>query len=104
MEKPKLSIKLKYLCVEKSIDDPADVPAQPVQVKLKGNKTMSKLVPIKQLVDFDKCIGCVAHTEGDRSDKRIDCFMLPDCEGVVYVHANQTNLLRHIEWRLENDQ
>jgi hypothetical protein len=30
--------------------------------------------------------------------------MLPDCDNAIYVHANPTNLLRHIEWRLENDK
>jgi hypothetical protein len=98
-----LKLKLKYLRVENSIDDPGRVPAQPVLALLKDNKTPSKLVPIKQLVDFDKCIGCIAHMD-DFNNKRVDCFMLPDCEGVVYVHANPTNLLRHIEWRLENDK
>jgi hypothetical protein len=96
-------LKLKYLSVENSIDDPGSVPAQPVLALLKGNKTLTKLVPIKQLVDFDKCIGCIAHND-DRNNQRIDCFMLPDCEGAIYVRANPTNLLRHIEWRLENDQ
>lgn len=97
-------LKLRYLRVERSIDNPADVPAQPVLTLLKGNKTTTKLVPVEKLTEHEPCIGCIAHTEGDRSDKRIDCFDLPDCETAIYVHANKTNLVRHIAWRLENDK
>ncbi len=98
-----LKIKLKYLRVETSMDDPGSVPAQPVQVTLKGNKTMSKLVPVKKLAIHDPCIGCIAENN-ERNNQRTDCFMLPDCDHAIYVHENPTNLLRHIEWRLENDK
>ena len=37
-------------------------------------------------------------------DARIDCFDLPKCDDTIYVRVNQTNLLRHLEWRLENDK
>jgi hypothetical protein len=99
----KLKLKLKYLRVERSINYPEDLPAQPVQVKLKGNKTMSKLVPINKLTEHDPCIGCIAHND-DMNDQRVDCYQLPDCNSAIYVRVNPTNLLRHIEWRLENDK
>jgi hypothetical protein len=99
-----LKLKLTYLRVERSIDNPEDLPAQPVQVTLKGNKTMSKLVPISPFVTYDKCIGCIAENNDDRNNQRVECYMLPDCDNAIYVHANPTNLLRHIEWRLENDK
>lgn len=98
-----LKLKLTYLRVERFIDNPEDLTAQPVQVTLKGNKTMSKLVPVNPLTELDKCIGCIAHND-DRNNQRVDCYMLPNCDNTIYVHANPTNLLRHIEWRLENDQ
>jgi hypothetical protein len=74
-----------------------------VLAQLKGNKTLTKLVPVIPLTEIDKCIGCVAENNLD-IDSRIDCFSLPQCDGAIYVHANPTNLLRHIEWRLENDK
>jgi len=98
-----MGLKLNYLRIEKSMDDPGSVPAQPVQVTLKGNKTMSKLVPINKLVKYDPCIGCIAENN-ERNDQRVDCYQLPDCNSAIYVHANPINLLRHIEWRLENDK
>ena len=98
-----LKLKLTYLRVEKSMDDPAGLPAQPVQVTLKGNKTMSKLVPIEKLTEHDPCIGCIAHND-EMNNQRVECHQLPDCDYAIYVRANPTNLLRHIEWRLENDQ
>ena len=76
---------------------------QPVLALLEGNKTLTKLVPVNPLTELDKCIGCIAENN-ERNDQRVDCFQLPQCDGVIYVHANPTNLLRHIEWRLENDQ
>jgi hypothetical protein len=98
-----LKLKLNYLRVERSTDNPEDLPAQPVEVTLKGNKTMSKLVPIKKLTEHDPCIGCIAENN-ERNNQRVDCYMLPNCDYAIYVHANPTNLLRHIEWRLENDK
>jgi hypothetical protein len=99
----KLKLKLTYLRVERSIDNPEDLTAQPVQVKLKGNKTLTKLVPINKLTEHDPCIGCIANND-DRNNQRVDCYQLPDCDYAIYVRANPTNLLRHIEWRLENDK
>jgi hypothetical protein len=100
----KLKLKLNYLRIDTSINNPEDLPAQPVQVTLKGNKTMSKLVPIEKLVKYDPCIGCIAENNYDQPNQRVECYQLPDCNSAIYVHANPTNLLRHIEWRLENDQ
>ena len=99
----KLKLKLNYLRVDTSMDNPEDLPAQPVQVTLKGNKTLTKLVPITPFVEHDKCIGCIAENN-ERNDQRVSCFELPDCDYAIYVHANPTNLLRHIKWRLENDK
>jgi hypothetical protein len=98
-----LKLKLTYLRVERSIDNPEDLPAQPVRVTLKGNKTPTKLVPITPFAVHDKCVGCVGYYE-ERNDQRVDCYQLPDCGNAIYVHANPANLLRHIEWRLENDK
>jgi hypothetical protein len=79
-----------------------EYPAQPVLAKLKGNKTLTKLVPIDPLVpEVDKCIGCIAENT-DVNDQRVDCFDLPQCDRAIYVRANPTNLLRHAIWRLEN--
>ena len=96
-----LKLKLKYL--REGPDLISELPPQPVLVKLKGNKTESKLVPISPLTEYDKCIGCVAEENMDRHP-RTDCFNLPKCDNAIYVHANPTNLLRHMIWRLENDK
>ena len=98
-----LKLKLNYLRVDKCMDDPGSVPAQPVQVTLKGNKTMSKLVPINKLVEHDPCIGCIAEND-EKNNQRVDCYQLPDCDYAIYVRASPINLMRHIEWRLENDK
>lgn len=94
-------LKLRYL--REGPDLISELPAQPVLVKLKGNKTESKLVPVSPLTEYDKCIGCVAEENAD-IDPRTGCFTLPDCDKAIYVHANKTNLLRHMIWRLENDK
>lgn len=96
-------LKLNYLRVDVTIDNPDDYPPQPVRVQLKGNKTMTKLVPVTPFTEHDKCIGCIAEDNAD-VHPRADCFQLPKCDGTIYVHANPTNLVRHIAWRLENDK
>lgn len=94
-------LKLKY--VREGPDLISELPPQPVKVVLKGNKTMTKLMPVSPLTEHDKCIGCIAEEKAD-VHPRTDCFNLPKCDGAIYVHANKTNLLRHIAWRLENDK
>ena len=102
MAKPNpVGLKLKY--VREGPDLISELPPQPAKVLLKGNKTESKLVPISPLTEYDKCIGCVAEENMDRHP-RTDCFNLPKCDNAIYVHANKTNLIRHIAWRLENDK
>jgi hypothetical protein len=99
-----LKLKLKYLRpVDQTIETMDDYEPQPVLAQLKGNKTLTKLVPITPFVEHDKCIGCIAENN-ERNDQRVSCFEVPKCDGAIYVRANPTNLLRHIEWRLENDQ
>lgn len=99
-----LKLKLKYLPpAQKLGDDIANEPTQPVMALLKDNKTLTKLVPISPFVHHDKCIGCIAHND-ELNDQRVDCYQLPECDNAIYVRANPTNLLRHIEWRLENDR
>jgi hypothetical protein len=100
-----LKLKLKYLPPAHKLE-PHEIdtfPPQPVMALLKGNKTLTKLVPVIPLTEIDKCIGCVAENNLD-IDSRVDCFKLPQCDGAIYVRANPTTLLRHIEWRLENDK
>ena len=100
-----LKLKLKYLPPAHKLE-PHEIdnyPPQPVLALLKGNKTLTKLVPIKPFVTHDKCIGCIAHND-EMNNQRVDCYQLPDCNSTIYVHANPINLMRHIEWRLENDQ
>jgi hypothetical protein len=104
MDKPKLNLRLKYLKQEPNDTTMDAYPAQPVVVKLKGNKTLTKLVPILSITEMDKCIGCVAENTFDKPNPRIDCFDLPKCDGAIYVRATPTTLLHHIKWRLENDQ
>lgn len=96
-----LKLKLKYL--REGPDLFSDLPAQPVLVKLSGNKTLTKLVPVLQLSEYDKCIGCVAE-DNMGVEARVGCFELPNCDNTIYVRANNTNLLRHMIWRLENDK
>ena len=96
-----LNLKLKYL--REGPDLISELPAQPVRVVLKGNKTESKLVPVPPYTEHDKCIGCLAE-ENHGIHPRVECFDLPDCDNAIYVHANPTNLLRHMIWRLENDK
>ena len=98
-----LKLKLNYLRIERSIYDPDSLPAQPVQVTLKGNKTLTKLVPVNPLTEINKCIGCIAHND-EMNNQRVDCYQLPDCNSTIYVRASPINLMRHIEWRLENDK
>lgn len=98
-----LNLKLKYPHIDPTTDNPDDYPPQPVRVLLKGNKTMTKLVPVTPFTEHDKCIGCIAE-ENLEVHPRTDCFQLPQCDGAIYVHANKTNLIRHMIWRLENDQ
>ena len=106
MSNSKLNVQLKYLNLENCPDEPDNYPAQPVLVKLKGNKTKTKLIPINPLTEYDKCMGCIAeaYTEGSDRARYTECFQLPKCEGAIYVRATPTTILRHIEWRLENDK
>lgn len=101
-----LNLKLKYLRIDPTVDNPDHLPAQPALVHLKGNKTKTKVVPVLPMFEHDKCIGCLAEDNYalDGKKPRIDCFQLPQCDGTIYVRANPTNLLRHIEWRLEYDK
>lgn len=105
MTKPNpMGLNLTYVLVDPTADNPDDYPPQPVLVRLKGNKTMTKLVPVLPLTpNFDKCTGCVAVCN-DYEDPRINCYELPDCTGAIFVRANPTNLVRYVEWRLENDK
>lgn len=96
-------LKLTYGCIDPVTEDPNKYKPQPVQVKLKGNKTMTKLVPVTPLVEHDKCIGCIAESNFN-VHPRIDCFQLPACDNTIYVRASPNNLVRHIAWRLENDK
>ena len=99
-----LKLKLNYLRpVDQTIETMDDYEPQPVLALLEGNKTLTKLVPVNPLTEHDPCIGCIAHND-ERNKQRVDCYMLPNCDNAIYVHANPTNLLRHIEWRLENDK
>lgn len=99
-----LKIKLKYLRLDVDDEYNDHLPAQPVEVLLRGNKTMTKLVPVPPLLEYDRCIGCIAEDNHGLRSPRIDCFELPNCDNTMYVRANPTNLLRHIAWRLENDK
>lgn len=100
-----LNIKLDYLQLEPTTFDPDKYPPQPVRAVLDGNKTPTKLVPVLPLTEHDKCIGCIAYNNSDLGVLgRIDCYRLPDCPETIFVRANPANLLRHIEWRLENDK
>jgi hypothetical protein len=100
----KINIKLTYLKQEPNDTTMGTYPPQPVMAKLKGNKTMTKLVPINPLMpEWGKCVGCIAETTV-AANARVDCFDLPKCDGAIYVRATPMNLLSHIKWRLENDQ
>jgi hypothetical protein len=99
-----LKLRLEYLPpAQKLGDDIANEPTQPVMALLKGNETLTKLVPISPLTEHDKCIGCVAEND-EKNNQRVNCHQLPKCDNAIYVRANPTNLLRHLMWRLENDR
>lgn len=101
-----MGLNLTYVRVDPTTDNPDDYPPQPVLVRLKGNKTMTKLVPVLPLTPvFNKCAGCVAEdNEYEDESPRINCYELPDCTNTIFVRANPTNLVRYVEWRLENDK
>lgn len=99
-----LNLKLNYLRVDPDDKNIDGLPSQPVLVKLKGNKTLTKLVPVKPLTpELDKCFGCIAENT-HLNNERVDCFDLPQCDNTIYVRANSTTLLSHMIWRLENDK
>jgi hypothetical protein len=100
-----LKLKLKYLPPAHKME-PNEIDnydPQPVMALLKGNKTLTKLVPIIPLTEHDKCIGCIAESNFAVANPLTDCYKLPKCDNAIYVRANPTNLLRHLMWRLEND-
>lgn len=100
-------LKLRYVNLVPHREEANMFDTQPVLVKLTGNKTLTKLVPVLPLnncIGFYKCVGCIAENAFVEPDPRIDCFGLPQCDGAIFVRATPTNLLRHIVWRLENDK
>lgn len=97
-----LNITLRYEPMTERSND--HLPAQPVRVTLKGNTRMTKLIPISPMLIGNTCIGCVADDTRGPGTSLVDCFKLPKCDGAIYVRVNQENLMRHIEWRLENDK
>lgn len=99
-----VGLKLNYLDLTPHREEADMFDTQPVLVKLVGNKTLTKLVPVLPLTEIDKCIGCIAENTFGQPNPRIDCFDLPKCDGAIFVRATPTTLLRHIAWRLEKDK
>lgn len=97
-------LKLNYLDLTPHRGEADMFDTHPVLVKLTGNKTLTKLVPVLPSAGHDKCIGCIAENTFGQPDPRIDCFDLPKCDGSIFVRATTTTMVRHIAWRLENDK